>query len=199
MTRLAVDMGAAWRPYWGGGPLPAGAQALGTVTRGDDPPQALLVIRGVYWCGRAGAVRGLPQNVVREAIEARRMGYAHLKRLAERAFAECVELAQTSKPGCAQACKALKSAAKHGLHDRPYIVRGDTLVGWGGVAGGYRIEPLRGVHRGGARAGGGVKAADGAQNLIRKNVTLDQASIDALRVLGGGDLSLGIRRAAARR
>jgi hypothetical protein len=33
--------------------------------------------------------------------------------------------------------------------------------------------------------------------VIRKTVTLDQASIDKLRALGDGDLSLGIRRAAA--
>ncbi len=51
---------------------------------------------------------------------------------------------------------------------------------------------------GGARPGGGKRTADGAQGVIRKNVTLDAASIDALRALGDGDLSLGIRRAAAR-
>ena len=59
------------------------------------------------------------------------------------------------------------------------------------------IEAAR-PRRGGARPGCGVKPADGAQGVIRKNVTLDQPSIDALRALGDGDLSLGIRRAAAK-
>jgi hypothetical protein len=40
-------------------------------------------------------------------------------------------------------------------------------------------------------------AADGAVGLMRKNITIDQQSVDALKVLGDGDLSLGIRRAAA--
>lgn len=44
----------------------------------------------------------------------------------------------------------------------------------------------------------GPKPADGASGVIRKNVTLDQPSIDKLRTLGDGDLSLGIRRAAAK-
>ena len=51
--------------------------------------------------------------------------------------------------------------------------------------------------RGGPGRGGGRKAADGVVGVTRKNVTLDQRSIDTLRALGDGDLSLGIRRAAA--
>jgi len=51
--------------------------------------------------------------------------------------------------------------------------------------------------RGGPGRGGGRKTADGAGPVYRKNVTLDQRSIDTLRALGDGDLSLGIRRAAA--
>ena len=52
--------------------------------------------------------------------------------------------------------------------------------------------------RGGARKGAGRKTADGASGVIRKQVTLDQPSIDTLRALGEGDLSIGIRRAAAK-
>lgn len=49
--------------------------------------------------------------------------------------------------------------------------------------------------RGGAGRGQGAKAADGATGLRRVNVSLDDASIEALRALGDGELSLGIRRA----
>jgi hypothetical protein len=51
--------------------------------------------------------------------------------------------------------------------------------------------------QGGAGRGQGVKAADGATGLKRTNITIDQASADTLRAYGDGDLSLGIRRAAA--
>lgn len=51
--------------------------------------------------------------------------------------------------------------------------------------------------QGGAGRGQGVKAADGATNLKRTNITIDPASADILRAFGDGDLSLGIRRAAA--
>lgn len=52
--------------------------------------------------------------------------------------------------------------------------------------------------RGGARAGAGRKAqaTDGGP-LQSRNVTLDAASIATLTALGGGELSAGIRRAAA--
>lgn len=51
--------------------------------------------------------------------------------------------------------------------------------------------------QGGAGRGQGIKAADGAANLKRTNITIDPESADALRAFGDGDLSLGIRRAAA--
>jgi len=51
--------------------------------------------------------------------------------------------------------------------------------------------------QGGAGRGQGIKAADGAANLKRTNITIDPASADTLRAFGDGDLSLGIRRAAA--
>jgi len=58
------------------------------------------------------------------------------------------------------------------------------------------LEEVR-TGRGGAGRGQGVKAADGATGLKRTNITIDQESADALRAFGDGDLSLGIRRAAA--
>ena len=51
--------------------------------------------------------------------------------------------------------------------------------------------------RRGARAGAG-RPLLGDAPMQRKNVSLDARSIDVLRMLGGGDLSAGIRRAAAR-
>lgn len=51
--------------------------------------------------------------------------------------------------------------------------------------------------QGGPGRGQGRKAADGVGSVERKNVTLDADSIETLRSFGDGDLSLGIRRAAA--
>jgi len=53
------------------------------------------------------------------------------------------------------------------------------------------------IGRGGPGRGQGIRAADGATGLKRTNITIDPASADALRAFGDGDLSLGIRRAAA--
>ena len=50
--------------------------------------------------------------------------------------------------------------------------------------------------RGGARKGAGRRPKDGAIGLKRVLITIDQSSVLTLRTLGGGDLSLGIRRAA---
>lgn len=50
--------------------------------------------------------------------------------------------------------------------------------------------------RGGAGRGQGRKPADGATDLKRRNISIDDARAELLRRLGDGDLSLGIRRAA---
>lgn len=124
--RLTVDLGGAWRLYWGNGPLPPGAQALGTITRGIGDTGALLRTGvGIYVQGNARVVRSLDQRRVEAAIE--------------------------------------------------------------------QAEPSRG----GARPGSGRPTIADAP-MQRKNVTLDDASVTALRALGAGDLSLGIRRAAAK-
>lgn len=52
--------------------------------------------------------------------------------------------------------------------------------------------------QGGPGRGQGLKASDGATGLKRTNITIDQESADILRTIGDGDLSLGIRRAAAK-
>lgn len=59
------------------------------------------------------------------------------------------------------------------------------------------IDNARAGSHGGAGRGQGIKAADGAANLKRTNITIDPTSADTLRAFGDGDLSLGIRRAAA--
>lgn len=59
------------------------------------------------------------------------------------------------------------------------------------------IDAARSGSHGGPGRGQGVKAADGATGLKRRNISIDDASADTLRQFGDGDLSLGIRRAAA--
>jgi len=57
------------------------------------------------------------------------------------------------------------------------------------------IDAARSGSHGGPGRGQGVKAADGATDLKRVNVSLDEASIAAAKALGDGEVSLGIRRA----
>ena len=59
------------------------------------------------------------------------------------------------------------------------------------------IGAARSGSHGGPGRGQGIKAADGATGLKRRNISIDDASADTLRQFGDGDLSLGIRRAAA--
>jgi hypothetical protein len=64
--RLAVDVAADWRIY-SASPLPAGARALGVITRGDGilPGSAGALVRlasGVLVQINAGALRSLPQD-----------------------------------------------------------------------------------------------------------------------------------------
>jgi hypothetical protein len=59
------------------------------------------------------------------------------------------------------------------------------------------VDAARAGSHGGPGRGQGITAADGATGLKRRNITIDDASADTLRQYGNGDLSLGIRRAAA--
>lgn len=59
------------------------------------------------------------------------------------------------------------------------------------------VSAARKGSRGGPGRGGGYKPPDGAVALKRYQVTLDDESVQALLQLGDGELSLGIRRAAA--
>ncbi|TAL72867.1 MAG: hypothetical protein EPN79_02165 [Burkholderiaceae bacterium] len=46
--------------------------------------------------------------------------------------------------------------------------------------------------------GAGVKAADGATQVERRNVMIDPVGVRVLEKIGGGNLSLGVREAARR-
>lgn len=66
---LKVTKSGNWQLYWGYGPLPANAEALGTVQRETLETGALIRLgSGNYVQGNAGAIRTLPQREVDEAI-----------------------------------------------------------------------------------------------------------------------------------
>jgi hypothetical protein len=67
---LTIDKAGDWRRCWGPGPLPAGADALGTVELADDAAGALIRIGGHYHRGQAGALsdRRLPARDVERAL-----------------------------------------------------------------------------------------------------------------------------------
>jgi hypothetical protein len=64
---LTVKKNGNWKHYWGAMPLPAGAEALGIVTRETGTGALIRLASGVYVQGNAGGVRGLPQNDVERA------------------------------------------------------------------------------------------------------------------------------------
>lgn len=68
--RLAVDISGNWRLY--ATTLPAGAEALGTVTRGVGDTGALIRYAGtgIYAQLNAGAIRPLDQRKVQAAMDA---------------------------------------------------------------------------------------------------------------------------------
>jgi hypothetical protein len=67
---INFDSKGLWRLYWGAGPLPHKAIALGTITRSALETGALLRFEatGLYVQGNAGVIRLLPQDEVRAAI-----------------------------------------------------------------------------------------------------------------------------------
>lgn len=66
---LTIDRNGKWQIYWGGVPLPTGAKALGTVSRGGGDTGALLLHpTGIYSQGNAGSIRSLPQVDVPAAL-----------------------------------------------------------------------------------------------------------------------------------
>lgn len=66
---LTVSKNGNWKAYWGVMPLPAGAEALGTVTRETGETGALIrLVIGNYVQGNAGAFRSLNGREVEDAI-----------------------------------------------------------------------------------------------------------------------------------
>lgn len=61
--------GKKWQVYWGYTPLPAGAEALGTVQRDTLETGALIRLStGIYVQGNATAIRTLDQSEVKAAL-----------------------------------------------------------------------------------------------------------------------------------
>lgn len=59
-----------WKMYWGAMPLPAGAVALGTITRDTGETGALIRLpNNCLVQGNAGGIRTLPQRDVTNAID----------------------------------------------------------------------------------------------------------------------------------
>jgi len=68
---LTIRKNGNWKLYWGVMPLPPGAEAQGTVTRGTGEVGALIRLEnGNYVQGNAGGIRNLPQRDVDEALRA---------------------------------------------------------------------------------------------------------------------------------
>lgn len=66
---LKVTKTGNWQIYWGFTPLPAGAQAIGTVQRETLETGALIQLStGIYVQGNATAIRTLDQRQVAEAL-----------------------------------------------------------------------------------------------------------------------------------
>jgi len=55
----------SWKLFWGNGPLPKGANALGVIRRGPwDKGALILMPTGIYVQGNAGSLRSLDQKKV---------------------------------------------------------------------------------------------------------------------------------------
>lgn len=69
-TQMRIDRVGTWRLYWGPGPLPGGARAVGTVCRGGEHIGGALIQlnTGIYVQGNIGGLRMLPQAAVCRAL-----------------------------------------------------------------------------------------------------------------------------------
>lgn len=66
---LTVKRNQQWKLYWGSAPLPAGAEAIGTVARDTGETGALIrLASGTFVQGNAGALRALNDREVQKAI-----------------------------------------------------------------------------------------------------------------------------------
>lgn len=66
---MKLSVNGKWKAFWGGMPLPAGAETLGVVTRDTGEKGALIrLANGNYVQGNAGAIRSLSQSDVETAL-----------------------------------------------------------------------------------------------------------------------------------
>lgn len=63
---LTIKKSGNWKLYWGVMPLPAGAEAIGIVSRENGTGALIRLANGNYVQGNAGGVRNLPK---REEVE----------------------------------------------------------------------------------------------------------------------------------
>ena len=124
--------------------------------------------------------------------------YATLRADSERAYAEVVKLADSvGARGAPQARKALKSARKHGLHDRAYIVLDGMLYGWSGTVGHYTVEPRRGTAVSPAQRVAASQARAGIRALNLPCRPDEAAAIEALAQRLGVSRTQAVHRAVA--
>lgn len=68
---ITYSKNGKWKLYWGDMPIPAGSEALGTVTRdGYDTGALIRLASGQYVQGNAGSMRPLDPSAVDSAIAA---------------------------------------------------------------------------------------------------------------------------------
>jgi hypothetical protein len=68
---ITYSKNGKWKLYWGDMPIPAGSEALGTVTRdGYDTGALIRLASGQYVQGNAGSMRPLDPSAVDAAIAA---------------------------------------------------------------------------------------------------------------------------------
>jgi hypothetical protein len=66
---LTIKKSNNWKLYWGVMPLPAGAEALGIVTRETGTGALIRLANGNYVQGNAGGIRNLPKREVEQALQ----------------------------------------------------------------------------------------------------------------------------------
>jgi hypothetical protein len=68
---LTIKKSGNWKLYWGVMPLPAGAEAIGIVTRETGTGALIRLTNGNYVQGNAGGIRNLPmpKHEVEQALQ----------------------------------------------------------------------------------------------------------------------------------
>jgi len=66
---LTIKKSGNWKLYWGVMSLPAGAEAIGIVTRETGTGALIRLANGNYVQGNAGGIRNLPKHEVEQALQ----------------------------------------------------------------------------------------------------------------------------------